>query len=131
LDSTAEGYGWFTATSSSAEPPANEIDLLTVVSHELGHLFGLMDGDGTPLMAPTLAAGRRILPSAADLAVPHGTLVGRGGPTAANAVSTGHALPAHVLDAGGVGTVDWLTAVAGLKPKTDVYADWLEAAGRE
>ncbi len=74
LDPTAEGYGWFTAVSPTATTPGNEIDLLTVVAHELGHEFGLMDGNGTALMAPTLAAGVRILPDAGDLQAPHTTL---------------------------------------------------------
>ncbi len=71
LDPTAEGYGWFTSISTTASPPSNEVDLLTVVAHELGHLFGLMDGNGTVLMAPDLSPGVRILPSAADLLAPH------------------------------------------------------------
>ena len=33
-----------------------------------------MDGDGTALMVPTLAAGERILPDASDLTAPHQTL---------------------------------------------------------
>jgi uncharacterized delta-60 repeat protein len=74
LDPTAEGYGWFTDVSPTATPPADRIDLLTVMTHELGHLFGLMDGNGTALMAPSLAAGVRILPDADDLQVPHTTL---------------------------------------------------------
>jgi hypothetical protein len=82
LDPTAEGYGWITDVSSTAAPPAGEIDLRTVVTHELGHLFGLMDGNGTALMASRLAAGVRILPDAADLLAPHMIL-------AATAVTTG------------------------------------------
>jgi hypothetical protein len=34
LDPTAEGYGWFTNPSHAANPPANRIDLLTVVRRE-------------------------------------------------------------------------------------------------
>ncbi len=78
IDSTAEGYGWFTDVAARAVPPSNKIDLLTVMTHEIGHLFGLMDGNGTALMAPTLAAGARILPDAADLLAPHTTLVPAG-----------------------------------------------------
>jgi hypothetical protein len=74
LDSTAEGYGWFADSTPTAHPPAGRIDLLTVVEHELGHLFGLMDGNGTPLMAATLHPGVRILADAADLLAPHTTL---------------------------------------------------------
>jgi hypothetical protein len=74
LDPTAEGHGWFTGTSATQTPAAGQIDLVTVVAHELGHLFGLMDDNGTALMAPTLAPGVRILPEAADLLAPHTTL---------------------------------------------------------
>jgi hypothetical protein len=74
LDPTAEGYGWFVDASSSAVPLAGKIDLLTVLAHELGHEFGLMDGSGAPLMATTLAPGQRILPDVGDLSVPHITL---------------------------------------------------------
>jgi hypothetical protein len=74
LDPTAEGYGWFTDVSPTAQPAAGQIDLLTVMAHELGHLFGLMDGNGTALLASTLAPGVRILPDAADLLAPHTTL---------------------------------------------------------
>ena len=52
------------------------MDLLTVMTHELGHLFGLMDGNGTALMASTLSPGTRILPTASDLLSPHTSLVG-------------------------------------------------------
>ena len=128
LDPTAEGYGWFTATAPGAKPPAGAIDLLTVVSHELGHEFGLLDGDGTPLMAPALAAGIRILPTAADLVVPHQTLTAVGAmlhPTAA----ASQAVPAGVLDFATPGPIDWLTATAVLRHKGGLYADWLPAAG--
>jgi hypothetical protein len=74
LDPTAQGYGWFTDTAVTGAPPTNQVDLVTVVAHELGHLFGLMDGDGTALMVSTLAPGLRILPDAADLLAPHMTL---------------------------------------------------------
>ena len=42
-----------------------KIDLLTVVAHELGHLFGLMDGNGTDLMASSLAPGGGFFPAPA------------------------------------------------------------------
>ena len=70
------GTGWFTNTSLAAAPQAGEVDLLTVMTHELGHLFGLMDGNGTALMASTLSPGTRILPTASDLLSPHTSLVG-------------------------------------------------------
>jgi hypothetical protein len=75
LDPTAQGHGWFTDTSRAAIVPADRMDLLTVVAHELAHLFGLMDGNGTALMAPSLAAGERIPVNADDLLAPHSTLL--------------------------------------------------------
>ena len=41
LDATADGYGWF--MDSTASPAAGEVDLLTVVLHEMGHALGLPD----------------------------------------------------------------------------------------
>jgi hypothetical protein len=102
LDSTAEGHGWFIDVSATAAPSSDKIDLLTVVTHELGHLFGLMDGNGTALMASTLAAGLRILPHGADLLAPHMTLAlspVRTGPTAASNPPAGPA-PASEIPRG-------------------------------
>jgi hypothetical protein len=68
LDATADGYGWF--MDATASPAANQVDLLTVVMHEMGHALGLPDittPDSTDLMAQALAAGLRRLPSMADV----------------------------------------------------------------
>jgi hypothetical protein len=63
------GYGWSIGTSS---PATGEMDLLTVVMHELGHVLGLPDDSDLTsagdLMDETLATGTRRLPSAADVA---------------------------------------------------------------
>jgi hypothetical protein len=65
LNATAAGWGWFT-DASAATPAAGQMDLLTVVEHEFGHvLFGVQNGTG--LMAATLDPGVRLLPSAAGL----------------------------------------------------------------
>jgi hypothetical protein len=68
LDTTADGYGWF--MDPKASPAATQVDLLTVVMHEMGHAFGLPDitASGSPdLMAQALALGIRRLPSMADV----------------------------------------------------------------
>jgi len=86
IDADAAGYGWFVdrtpsgsaefrAIALDAQLPAvasqavDRIDLLTVVSHELGHVAGLDDlalsGDG--LMSGGLAPGMRRAVRAADV----------------------------------------------------------------
>ncbi|WP_050631998.1 beta strand repeat-containing protein [Bradyrhizobium viridifuturi] len=95
IDASAAGHGWFvdptpsdnfefahaaTATDLFADPTsaaAGHLDLLTAVSHELGHVIGLAD-DTTPshagdLMYINLTDGERRLPSAVDAstASPH------------------------------------------------------------
>jgi len=86
IDRTAAGYGWFVdsapgedqefvADSSDAQlhaldPQAvDQMDLLTVVEHELGNVVGLKDLDSstTDLMSGQLAAGVRRVPTAADV----------------------------------------------------------------
>jgi hypothetical protein len=68
LDATADGYGWFLNPTTS--PAASQVDLLTVVMHEMGHALGLPDittPDSTDLMAQALAVGMRRFPSVADV----------------------------------------------------------------
>jgi hypothetical protein len=83
IDVNAGGFGWFidptpadntefVSTSGSSyltapagSPAAGRMDLLTVVMHELGHVFGLEDlpanADAHDLMATTLVPGERRL----------------------------------------------------------------------
>jgi hypothetical protein len=45
----------------AGSPAAGREDLLTTVLHELGHIAGLSDNDGSTLMIDTLAEGTRQL----------------------------------------------------------------------
>jgi hypothetical protein len=86
LDYNAAGYGWFVdptpaldeefelagaGTTMRAFEPAvgSRVDLLTVVSHELGHVLGLDDLDALSeaLMSGTLERGVRHKPGVAEL----------------------------------------------------------------
>ncbi|MEB3339669.1 matrixin family metalloprotease [Okeania sp.] len=104
IDSTAAGYGWFidetpwedtefglSATGLKAEegsPAEGKIDLLSVLSHELGHVLGLDDSTiQGELMSGSLGVGDRRLPRDAigiefipeeELLLPHNLVVGDG-----------------------------------------------------
>ncbi|WP_413431152.1 beta-propeller fold lactonase family protein [Crateriforma spongiae] len=78
LDPTAAGNTWYVdpdpATGETV--PAGQIDLLSVVMHEIGHTLGLghdtVDGSGNPIevMQDTIAKGQRLtLPAAASIRV--------------------------------------------------------------
>jgi hypothetical protein len=94
IDFDAGGFGWFidatpaddaefVPTNSSTElvasatsPAVGGMDLLTVVMHELGHVFGLEDLDseihGHDLMTGAISVGIRRLPTVERLAVSSG-----------------------------------------------------------
>ena len=60
LDVNADGAGWY---MNPGAPAAGHMDLLTVVSHEVGHLLGYdHSADSHDLMAATLPVGTRRLP---------------------------------------------------------------------
>jgi len=77
IDSDAAGYGWYTGLEETADgtlatlaPEAvDQIDLASVVMHELGHTLGLgdLDSGAGSLMSGTLSAGERHLPGAAEV----------------------------------------------------------------
>ena len=56
-------------SQAPGSPAADEVDLVTVLEHELGHVLGLPDNaeDGD-LMDITIGLGVRRMPSSADLA---------------------------------------------------------------
>jgi hypothetical protein len=89
LDSEAAGYGWFIDSTPSTDTEfrrhqgktdlfakpgsiaAEDMDLLSVVTHELGHVLGydhLIDSSEVSIMDTTLDAGERLLPSPAKKA---------------------------------------------------------------
>ena len=87
INQTAAGYNWYVSAGSGSNqafglagpdgeslarpgsPAADEVDLVTVLEHELGHVLGLPDNaeDGD-LMDITIGLGVRRVPSSADLA---------------------------------------------------------------
>jgi hypothetical protein len=109
LDATADGWGW--SVNPTAKPAAGGMDLVTVVAHDMGHVVGLdsrFTGDSHDLMYAYLSPGeRRLLGPADGVAGVH--------PAAPTASAEDR--------------IAWLATAALLKPKTDLYADWLSAAG--
>ena len=64
IDATAQGWGWSIGNTTAQ----GQMDLLTVVTHELGHVLGYGDDAGPAVMATTLAPGVRRAPEAAPSA---------------------------------------------------------------
>ena len=65
ISDNADGWGWNT---SAANPPSNRMDLLTTVSHELGHVVGLSDSSNLKdVMGDVLTPGTRHLPTTQDV----------------------------------------------------------------
>jgi hypothetical protein len=72
INQTAAGYNWYTGqggVSGQTSGLASDVDLLTVLEHELGHVIGLADTDQAgDLMDTTLALAVRRAPASADVA---------------------------------------------------------------
>jgi uncharacterized repeat protein (TIGR01451 family) len=85
IDPTAQGWGW----STGSTPAPGQMDLLTVVTHEVGHVLGYGDHPGgNDIMTTALDAGTRRAPEAlggSSAAVPADS--GTGGTVTAGAVA--------------------------------------------
>ena len=60
----AAGYGWSGDISSATA--AGRVDLLSVVTHELGHVLGYDHDDPFDVMGATLSLGVRRLPTSSN-----------------------------------------------------------------
>ena len=86
LDENAAGCGWFVDSTPADDvefhstvvagrltaidqQAMGQVDLLTVVAHELGHVVGLEDTQTDGLMASSLEKGLRLVPDAIDAAL--------------------------------------------------------------
>jgi CSLREA domain-containing protein len=76
LDIDAAGYGWYVASEAGSvadgfgsSDSQSQMDLLTAVLHEMGHVLGLADleDEDDELMSSVLQPGTRQLPTAADI----------------------------------------------------------------
>jgi hypothetical protein len=68
LSTTAAGYGWFVDTTGTEGPPTGQMDLETVIAHEMGLVLGLKEGPlPGDIMNTSLAPGVRLMPNAHDL----------------------------------------------------------------
>ena len=64
IDRDAAGYGWsMDVESRGLRVEGSGVDLLSVVTHELGHVLGFEHSDGYDVMGRTLAVGQRRLPA--------------------------------------------------------------------
>jgi hypothetical protein len=71
IDRTAEGWGW----SLAGSPDQGQMDLLTVVTHELGHVLG-MPQTATGVMELTLTPGVRLYPGSGPTGEAPATMTG-------------------------------------------------------
>jgi hypothetical protein len=75
IDATAAGFGWWTGLSAGG---AGQMDLLTVVLHELGRVLGYTTDDAAlfPVMEPVLSPDERLsLASTRTISPSHASLI--------------------------------------------------------
>ena len=64
INQTAAGNNWYVNAGPGSSPAAGDVDLLTVLEHELGHVIGLSDNtEAGDLMDITLGLGVRRSPT--------------------------------------------------------------------
>ena len=98
-------------TGGPGSPAMNDVDLLTVLEHELGHVLGLTDNDQAgDLLDITLGLGVRRAPMAQDLAA-----IGQGSSTLGTFAVAG---PAAVVLTGGAQNPGSITAVGTITNAT-------------
>ncbi len=129
INQTAAGYSWYVGSGTSSSqafgpmdsdgesvaspgsPAAGDVDLLTVLEHELGHVIGLTDNDQAgDVMQITLGLGVRRAPMAQDLAA-----IGQGSSTLGTFAVAG---PAAVVLTGGAQNPGSITAVGTITNAT-------------
>ncbi len=112
INQTAAGYNWYVGTSSGSSQPfviasptgeslaapgspaINDVDLLTVLEHELGHVLGLPDNDQAgDLLDITLGLGVSRAPTSADVVA-----IGSGSSTSITSQAIDAAVPALVAE---------------------------------
>jgi uncharacterized repeat protein (TIGR01451 family) len=131
IDSTAAGHGWFVDAVPGHSPTAGQEDLLSVVSHEMGHLLGFEHDHGDEVMAAALPVGVRRIPGStpagdgAALAASSSLPSNRIGTTAPAPYSTITLAEFQSLFADGLGTQNGsrLAQVLGGEPNDRTY--WL------
>ena len=111
INQTAAGHAW-DVDANPAPAEAGEVDLLTVLEHELGHVIGLADNaQAGDLMDTTLGPGVRRAPTEADVAgvshASHSPLVAASPASpAANLPTIGLAAPAAGIGPAPKGLLD-------------------------
>ncbi len=124
----ADGNRWFADSASAA---CGQVDLLTVLLHEIGHVLGLGHDSGIAVMGETLASGRRVLlgndplPLTADADPVQAALTASAGALAGQADDGG--LTFRILDSNGNDTPD--VQVTGSTGEDGAYTDITSIAG--